>query len=141
MSSILLFSDDTPLFILFYNNYLKENYMFGIYTKDGFNEILAGIKIKTLVHGEKTLMSKFVMEGGSTLPKHSHPYEQTGYLLKGKIKLTIGNKSFDVNPGDSWSIESGIEHFAQVLEDSEALEIFTPPRADYIRHFSIKDTL
>jgi quercetin dioxygenase-like cupin family protein len=115
--------------------------MFGTSTEERFNDILPGIKIKTLVHGEKTLMTKFIMEKGSTLPKHSHPYEQAGYLLKGKIKLTIGDKSFDVNPGDSWCIESGEEHSAHILENSSALEIFTPPRADYIKHFCIEDTI
>jgi len=113
--------------------------MFGTFTNERFNEILTGVKIKTLVHGEKTLMTKFVMLSGSTLPKHSHPYEQTGYLLKGKIRLTIGKNSFDVNPGDSWCIESGVEHTADILQDSEALEIFNPPRADYIKHFSLED--
>jgi len=115
--------------------------MFGITTEERFHDILPGIKIKTLVHGEKTLMSKFVMERGSSLPKHSHPYEQTGYLLKGKICLTIGDKSFEVNPGDSWCIECGTGHSAEILEDSAALEIFTPPRADYIKHFSDEDIL
>lgn len=115
--------------------------MFGKFTEERFNNILPGINIKTLVHGEKTLMTKFVMERGSSLPKHSHPYEQTGYLIQGKIKLFIGEKSYDVNPGDSWCIESGVEHSAQVLEKSAALEIFAPPRADYIKHFSIEDII
>jgi len=115
--------------------------MFGKFTDERFNNILPGIKIKTLVHGEKTLMTKFVMERGSSLPKHSHPYEQTGYLLRGKIKLSIGEKTFDVNPGDSWLIEAGIEHSAMILEESAALEIFAPPRADYIKHFSMEDII
>ena len=113
--------------------------MFGKSTDERFYDILPGIKIKTLVHGEKTLMSKFTMERGSTLPKHSHPYEQTGYLISGKIKLTIGDDTVDVNPGDSWCIDSGMAHSAEILEDSSALEIFTPPRADYIKFFSLDD--
>lgn len=115
--------------------------MFGTFTGEGFNDILDGIRIKTLVHGEKTLMSKFIMKRGSVLPRHSHPYEQTGYLLKGSIILTIEEQSFEVKPGDSWCIKSGAEHSAEIIEDSEALEIFTPPRPDYIKHFSIDDTL
>lgn len=114
--------------------------MFGKYTDERFNDILPGIKIKTLVHGEKTLMSKFVMKGGSRLPEHSHPFEQTGYLLSGKIRLTSGDKTFEVNPGDSWCVESDMKHSAEILADSEALEIFTPPRADYAAHFSVEDT-
>lgn len=115
--------------------------MFGISTEERFNEILPGIKIKTLVHGEKTLMTKFVMQEGSILPAHSHPFEQTGYLLKGKIKLTVGEKSFEVNPGGSWCIESDMEHSAEILEDSAAIEIFTPQRKDYIQHLFTVDTM
>jgi len=113
--------------------------MFGKTTTERFSDILPGIKIKTLVHGEKTLMTKFIMESGSILPKHSHPYEQTGYLISGKIRLSMGEDTFDVNPGDSWCIDSGMAHSAEILEDSSALEIFTPPRADYIKFFSIED--
>jgi len=113
--------------------------MFGTSTEERFKDILPGIKIKTLVYGKKSLMSKFVMEIGSSLPAHSHPYEQTGYLLKGRIKLTIGENSIEVNPGDSWCIETDMEHSAVILEDSEALEIFTPLRADYLHYFSTED--
>ncbi|PKL19444.1 MAG: cupin domain-containing protein [Spirochaetae bacterium HGW-Spirochaetae-5] len=115
--------------------------MFGKSNEDKFSDILPGIKIKTLVHGEKTLMTKFIMNRGSSLPKHSHPYEQTGYLLGGKIKLTIGDDTFEVETGGSWCIDSGVAHSAEILEDSSALEIFTPPRADYIKFFSIEDIL
>jgi quercetin dioxygenase-like cupin family protein len=115
--------------------------MFGKSTEERFSDILPGIKIKTLVHGEKTLMTKFIMNSGSSLPKHSHPYEQTGYLLSGKIKLTIGDDTFEVESGGSWCIDSGAAHSAEILEDSSALEIFTPPRADYIKFFSIEDVL
>lgn len=115
--------------------------MFGKATEERYSDILPGIKVKTLVHGDKTLMTRFVMTAGSELPRHSHPYEQTGYLLKGKIRLTIGEKAYDVSPGDSWCIASGVEHSAIIIDDSAALEIFTPPRADYLRHFSDMDSL
>jgi len=113
--------------------------MFGTFTEERFNDILPGIKIKTLVHGQDTLMSKFVMQRGSKLPAHSHPYEQTGYLLNGKIRLTIADKSLEMKPGDSWCVGSGVEHSADILEDSSALEIFTPPRADYMKYFCSDD--
>ncbi len=115
--------------------------MLGKSTVERYNDILPGIKIKTLVHGAGTLMTKFVMQGGSKLPAHSHPYEQTGYLLSGKIRLTIGSDSHDVSPGDSWCIGPDIEHSADIIDDSEALEIFNPPRADYIKHFSKTDVV
>ncbi len=67
--------------------------MFGTKSDEGYREVLKGIKIKTLVHGKETLMTEFVMNRGSELPLHGHVYEQTGYLVKGKIKLHVGDMS------------------------------------------------
>jgi len=76
----------------------------------GYREVLPAIGHKTLVYGERTLLTEFRMCQGGTLPRHAHPHEQTGYLIKGRILLTIGNETFDARPGDSWSIPSQIEH-------------------------------
>ena len=88
--------------------------------------------MKTLCHGRRTLMTEFILERGRTLPVHSHPYEQTGYLVKGRIRLKIGDEEHDVEPGDSWCIPVDVEHGAQILEDSVAVEVFSPVREDYL---------
>jgi quercetin dioxygenase-like cupin family protein len=98
-----------------------------------FHQILKGIKIKTLVHGKETLMSKFILEKNSILPEHHHPYEQTGYLIKGNIILRIVEEKFDLKPGDSWCIPSDVNHKAEIIENSIALEIFSPAREDYLK--------
>ena len=77
-------------------------------------------------------MTAFRMRKGSTLPRHAHPQEQTGYLVSGCIRLTIGSRSVDACPGDSWSIPGGTQHGAVILEDSVALEVFSPVRDDYL---------
>ncbi len=94
--------------------------------------MLDGIKRKTLVFGEKTLMTEFLLEKGKVLPVHRHPQEQTGYLVSGKIVLTIGKEDFNVSPGDSWTIPGDVEHSARIMEDSVALEVFSPVREDYL---------
>jgi quercetin dioxygenase-like cupin family protein len=101
---------------------------------NNFQKVLDGITIKTLVFGEHTLLSEFRMEKGSTLPAHSHPQEQTGRLLKGKIILTIGNEQSEVNPGDCWSIPGNMNHGAEILEESVAIEVFSPVREDYLQY-------
>jgi quercetin dioxygenase-like cupin family protein len=101
-------------------------------SKKGYSPVLPGIGKKTLVHGERTLMAEFMLEKGRQLPKHSHPHEQTGYLVKGRIRLAIGPIEYDVMPGDSWCIPSSVEHSAEILEDSVAIEVFSPVREDYL---------
>ena len=97
-----------------------------------YKPVLPGIQLKTLVFGDKTLFSEFRMKGGSKLPSHSHVHEQTGYLVEGRILLTIGEEVFTVEPGDSWCINSNVSHCAEILADSVAIEVFSPVREDYL---------
>jgi quercetin dioxygenase-like cupin family protein len=76
----------------------------------GYIEAVEGVFRKTLVHGERTLMTEFKLLANHTLPNHSHPHEQTGYLVKGHIVLTVDGTPYDMLPGDSWAILPGIEH-------------------------------
>jgi len=99
---------------------------------DGYHMPLTGVSQKTLVYGEKTLMTEFVLEAGSDLPMHQHPHEQTGYLVKGKLKMFIDDKEFIAEPGDSWCIGSNIDHGAEALEKTIAVEIFAPVREEYL---------
>jgi quercetin dioxygenase-like cupin family protein len=106
---------------MFYKNNLK-----------GYKQILTGIKIKTLVVGDKSLLSEFRMEQGSQLPWHAHPQEQTGYLISGRIRLSIGEETFEVEPGDSWNVPGEVSHRAEILADTVAIEVFSPVREDYL---------
>ena len=99
---------------------------------DGYKEAIEGILQKTLVYGDETLLTEFKLSKGSLLPKHKHPQEQTGYLVSGRILLSIGDERFEAEAGDSWSIPGDVEHGAVILEDSVAVEIFSPVRADYL---------
>ncbi len=101
---------------------------------DGKYKTLAeGVNQKTLAYGEKTLMSEFLLEKGSVVPTHKHPNEQIGYLIKGKMILKVEDKEYEVEEGDSWCIEENVEHSAKALEDSVAVEVFSPPREDYMK--------
>jgi quercetin dioxygenase-like cupin family protein len=98
----------------------------------GYRPALAGIERKTLAYGALTLLTEFRMRGGSVLPRHAHPHEQTGYLVSGRMKLTVGRTTIDARPGDSWAIPGNMRHGAQILEDSVAIEVFSPVRRDYL---------
>ncbi len=106
--------------------------MFYKHNDDGYKQALKGIKIKTLVYGDKTLFTEFRLEKGNQLPRHAHPHEQTGYLVSGRIRLSIGDETFEVEPGDSWCISGNVEHEADILADSVAVEVFSPVREDYL---------
>lgn len=106
--------------------------MFAKRTARGYQPALSGIDRKTLVHGDKTLMTEFVLRKGAVLPRHSHPHEQTGYLVRGRIHLSVGCEEYEAEAGDSWCIPGGVEHGATALEDAVAIEVFSPVRQDYL---------
>lgn len=97
-----------------------------------FHDVIQGIEKRTLVYGEKTLMVEFRLKKGSILPSHAHPHEQTGYMVGGRIQLTIGDQTHDVATGDSWCIPGDVAHGALCLEDAVAVEVFAPLREDYL---------
>jgi quercetin dioxygenase-like cupin family protein len=97
-----------------------------------YRQLIDGVQLGTMVHGEKTLMVQFKLEKGCDLPAHSHPHEQTGMLISGRIILTIDGTDHTVLPGDSWCIGGDVSHSAHALEDSVAVEVFAPVREDYL---------
>jgi quercetin dioxygenase-like cupin family protein len=95
-------------------------------------KLLEGIELATLVHGEKTLMGQFSIAKGAAIPAHSHPHEQTGIMLSGKLRFTVDGQVMDVVSGDSWCLPGGVEHSAEALDDSVIIEVFSPVREDYL---------
>jgi quercetin dioxygenase-like cupin family protein len=106
--------------------------MFAKHTPSDYLKPLPGVEQKTLVWGKNTLMAEFRLACGSVLPRHSHPHEQTGYLVSGHLRLYLADEAQEVRPGDSWCVPEGAEHGADALEDSVAVEVFSPVREDYI---------
>ena len=100
--------------------------------EDGYRDMTDGIRLKTLVYGDKTLLSEFRLEKSSVLPMHSHPHEQTGYLVSGRLRLFLGDQTYEAEPGDSWSIPGDLEHGGEALLDAVAVEVFSPVREDYL---------
>jgi quercetin dioxygenase-like cupin family protein len=100
-------------------------------TRD-FRPLLDGITMRPLAWEEKTQLCEFNLQKGAKIPPHTHPYEQTGYLVSGKLNFRIGKTSNLAESGDSWSIPENVEHEVEILEDSIVLELFSPIRPDYL---------
>lgn len=108
-----------------------QNYQVGKACETGYVKMLEGIERKTLVYGNNTLLCEFKLAKGKLLPIHKHPHEQTGYLVTGHIILIIDGERHEMKPGDSWTINENVEHRAEIIEDSLAVEVFSPVRDDY----------
>jgi len=110
----------------------KEIPMFQAGNEDEYIQVLPGIQRKTLVYGDKMLMTEFRLKKGHSLPRHAHPHEQIGYLVRGRIRLGLGDQCYEIRQGDSWCIPGGVEHGVEILEDAVAVEVFSPLREDYL---------
>ncbi|MFB0561247.1 MAG: cupin domain-containing protein [Candidatus Lokiarchaeia archaeon] len=94
-------------------------------------EMFEGVHRKTMAMGEKMMLVEFTFRAGSVVPSHTHPNEQVGYMVKGKMKLKIGEKEHLVETGDSYYIQPNIEHGATLIDESTIIDVFCPPREDY----------
>lgn len=97
-----------------------------------FRPLIEGVTMRPVVWEEKTILCEFKLEKGHKIPEHQHPYEQTGYLISGKLNFRIDKKWHMAEAGDSWSIPENVEHEVEILENAVVLELFSPIRPDYL---------
>ena len=95
-------------------------------------QLAAGIQLTTLVHGDQTLMGQFTLAKGALIPTHTHPHEQTGMMISGKLRFVVDGQTMEVEAGDSWCLPGGAAHSAEALADSVVIEVFSPVREDYL---------
>jgi quercetin dioxygenase-like cupin family protein len=108
--------------------------MFFHNNQENYHEIMPGIKVKTLVYGDQSLLVEFLMSKGSQLTLHSHPEEQNGYLVTGHMRLFFNGEVHEVFPGDSWNVPGNMEHSGEILEDSVVVGVFAPVRQSYLAY-------
>jgi quercetin dioxygenase-like cupin family protein len=96
------------------------------------NRQFKGVSFDVLAFGQKSMVTKMNYKVGNSVPLHSHPNEQSGYVISGKYKIHFQNFNEILNPGDSYSIPENIEHSWEVIEGGEVIDVFTPPRQDYL---------
>ena len=100
--------------------------------KTGYNEMITGVWLKSLIHGATTHLTEVRFVKGAVIPEHQHPHEQTGYLISGALRFFSKGEDTVVTPGDCWNWASGTPHGAEALEDSVVIEVFSPIREDYL---------
>jgi quercetin dioxygenase-like cupin family protein len=87
---------------------------------------------RQFVVGEEIMLARVLMKKGCIVPLHSHHNEQLTYILEGALKFWIDGKVIVVNAGDVLTIPPHMPHKAEALEDTVDLDVFNPPRADWI---------
>jgi quercetin dioxygenase-like cupin family protein len=96
-------------------------------------ELSPGVRIRT-PSGQHLMLSLVEFDAGAVVPAHSHPHEQAGMVLEGRMRFTIGAQSRIVEPGGSYIVPPDVPHSAAAVDGPvRTLDIFSPPREDYVR--------
>ena len=90
------------------------------------------VSFEVLAIGEKTMVTKMNYKIGDIVPLHSHPNEQSGYVVSGKYRIKYQGIDEILTAGDSYSIPENMPHSWEVIEGGEAIDVFTPVRMDYL---------
>lgn len=87
---------------------------------------------RQLVVGQDIMVARVLMKKGCIVPLHSHHNEQVTYILEGALKFWIDGREIVVNAGEVLTIPRHMPHKAEALVDTVDLDVFNPPRADWI---------
>ena len=96
--------------------------------REKLNELIE----REMVVGEKVMLARVYLRKGAHVPKHYHHNEQVTYILEGALKFAIDGKEIVVHAGEVLCIPSNMPHEAWAVEDTLDLDVFTPPREDWL---------
>jgi quercetin dioxygenase-like cupin family protein len=90
---------------------------------------------RRLITGERMMLAHVYLKKGCIVPKHSHENEQFTYILEGALRFWIGDDGGEelvVRAGEVLHIPSNVPHKAEALEDTLDVDVFDPPRQDWL---------
>jgi quercetin dioxygenase-like cupin family protein len=87
---------------------------------------------REMVVGDGIMLARVFLKKGAHVPEHHHHNEQVTYILEGALKFAIDGKEITVRAGEVLCIPSNMVHEAWAVEDTLDLDIFNPPREDWL---------
>jgi quercetin dioxygenase-like cupin family protein len=98
-------------------------------------EAVSAMLERRLITGERMMLAHVYLKKGCIVPKHAHENEQFTYILEGALRFWIGENETEqlvVRAGEVLHIPSNVPHKAEALEDTLDVDVFSPPRQDWI---------
>ena len=88
---------------------------------------------RRIVTGQRVMITHVYLKKGCVVPRHAHENEQITYVLDGALRFTLGDgEVVEVRSGEVLCIPSNLPHSAEALEDTLDVDIFDPPRQDWL---------
>ncbi len=95
-------------------------------------EKLTELVARKVIAGEREMLVQTYLKRGALVPLHSHESEQMTYVLQGALKFVIAGEEFIVREGEVLHISAGLAHQAEALDDTFQLDVFSPPRSEWL---------
>lgn len=90
---------------------------------------------RRLIAAERMMLAQVYLDEGCIVPKHSHENEQLTYILEGTLRFWLGDDEsevVDVTAGEVLHLPSYLPHKAEALENTLDVDVFAPPRRDWL---------
>ena len=91
-----------------------------------------GVAFDLLATGQTSMMTKMRYRTDNVIPFHSHPNEQIGYVLSGRIRVLTRDSQHELGTGDTYAISGNVEHSIEIIEAAEEVQVFTPLREEFL---------
>jgi quercetin dioxygenase-like cupin family protein len=95
-------------------------------------DVLSDTISRKMITGERTMIAQLFIKKGGVVPTHHHENEQISYILEGILEFEFADKTVVLKKGDVLVIPSNVPHKATALEDTVDIDVFTPPRQDWL---------
>jgi quercetin dioxygenase-like cupin family protein len=106
-----------------------QHYNWNLLEEEPLNPLLG----RTTIHGQNLTVARIRLRKGAVVPMHSHPNEQISMLESGALRFTIAGEERVLRAGEAVVIPPDAPHMVAALEDSLAVDLFSPRREDWIR--------
>jgi len=106
-----------------------QYYNWNLLEEEPLNPLLG----RKMIHGQNVTVARIRLRKGAVVPLHSHSNEQISMLESGALRFTIAGEERVLRAGDALVIPPDAPHMVEALEDSLAVDLFSPPREDWIR--------
>ncbi|WP_205623745.1 cupin domain-containing protein [Desulfogranum japonicum] len=101
-------------------------------SEEAQNRNFLGVDFVLLSHGAESMVTKMLYKKEDNVPFHKHPNEQSGYVISGKYRIVFKTYDQVIGPGDTYNIPRDVEHRLEIIDPGEVIDIFSPPRSDYL---------
>jgi len=88
---------------------------------------------RQVIHTAQLTVARIFLKKGAAVPEHRHPNEQFSMIVSGALKFVLSGEEIVVRGGQVLPLASGVPHAAEAIEDTVAIDVFTPPREDWIK--------